>query len=133
MIMKAKKLILCLILLLCASCTKRIYIPLETIIHRTDTLRQLRERADTLIIRDSVVALQQGDTLRLTHYRDRLKIRTIRDTVYITRADTLRRKTSSALPEVTSRSQSDLRIILFSVIFSALVILLNLVFYKLKK
>lgn len=131
--MKIKSLILCLIMLFSAGCAKKIYIPVETITHQTDTLRQLHERSDTLIIRDSVVLLQQGDTLKLTHYRDRLKIRAIRDTVYVSRTDTIRRRTSDVLPEAATRSGSDLRNLILLVILLVFGVAIVVLLYKLKK
>ena len=61
---------------------------------RTDTLRILQLRADTLRLHDSVFVREQlvGDTIRIEkhHWHTAWQTRVLRDTVFATRTDTLR-------------------------------------------
>ncbi len=40
-------------------------------VHLTDTLREVRTRIDSVVIKDSVVAIIKGDTVRIERWRDR--------------------------------------------------------------
>lgn len=75
--------------LLCASCTKTVYLPTETVSVKTDTLRLVTLRSDTLRFSDTLILRQQGDTVirEQIHWRERLSTRT--DTLWRTRTDTL--------------------------------------------
>lgn len=77
------------IALLC-SCTRTVYLPAETVRHRTDTLRVCLQRTDTVIDRDSIVIHSRSDTVFKTVYRERLRCRERIDTVYSHAADTAR-------------------------------------------
>lgn len=61
---------------------------------RTDTLRILQLRADTLRLHDSVFVREQllGETIRIEkhHWHTAWQTRVLRDTVFATRTDTLR-------------------------------------------
>lgn len=75
--------ILGLILLTLASgCTRKIYVPVENTVMRTDTVYSAKLRVDSVIFRDSVAVIQKGDTVFLTRYRDRYRVREHTDTVY---------------------------------------------------
>lgn len=70
------------VVLICAGCSRKIYVPQEHIVTRTDTLREYRLRVDSVILRDSVSLIQRGDTVLLTKYRDRFRYIDRTDTVY---------------------------------------------------
>ena len=61
---------------------------------RVDTLRLVSLRADTFRIHDSIFIRESvvGDTIRIVehHYRDRLKVQVVRDTIYNSVRDTIR-------------------------------------------
>lgn len=69
---------------LCSSCKTVEYVPVETVREtvRTDTLREIRLRVDSVVSRDSVEVYVNGDTVRIKQkvYRDRIVTRT--DTVW---------------------------------------------------
>lgn len=61
---------------------------------RVDTLRLVTLRADTFRTHDSVFIREYvvGDTIRIVehHYRDRMKVQVVRDTIYQSVRDTIR-------------------------------------------
>lgn len=75
------------------SCTKKVYVPVETIkenvIHRTDTLRQVTTRYDSIYVRDSIALVQRNDTVFLTKYKDQVKYLYRTDTVHNARVDSI--------------------------------------------
>lgn len=79
-----------LALLLC-SCTKRVYMPVEKekVVYRTDTLRQLQIRYDSIYVRDSISLTQRGDTVYLTKYHDQAKYIYKTDTLYQSSVDSI--------------------------------------------
>lgn len=64
------------------SCARKIYVPVENTVMRTDTVYSAKLRVDSVIFRDSVAVKQKGDTVFLTRYRDRYRVREHTDTVY---------------------------------------------------
>lgn len=86
-----KKLIfLLLTLLVSASCTKKIYVPVETRSVSTDTVERfvtLRERLATV---DSVTTESRGDTVFRTIVRERWRNLTLADSSRRLRTDTVR-------------------------------------------
>lgn len=68
--------------LLLGGCTKTVYVPVENTVTRTDTVYEAMVRVDSVIQRDSVTMVQRGDTVLITKYRDRYKVRQRTDTVY---------------------------------------------------
>lgn len=62
---------LCIILICCCRCTKRIYVPVEKYSEKTDTLYRNILRSDSIYIRDSVVIEHKNDTIRIERWRDR--------------------------------------------------------------
>lgn len=79
-----------LVLLTLCSCSREIYVPVETVTHHTDTLRITALRVDSVIQRDSVAVIQRGDTVYVTKYRDRFRYRDRTDTLYKAVVDTAR-------------------------------------------
>lgn len=51
------------ILLILSSCTKRIYVPIETKITRIDTLYKARWHYDSIVTRDTIRIEKRGDTM----------------------------------------------------------------------
>lgn len=74
--------ILIVALVALCSCTRKIYVPVENAVMRTDTVYSAKLRVDSVIFRDSVAVIQKGDTVFLTRYRDRYRVREHTDTVY---------------------------------------------------
>lgn len=79
------------ITLLFGSCTRKVYVPTETV--RTEYKDRVVEavRVDTTIMRDSVAVYVNGDTVRITKYRDRWRTRIIErhDTCTVTKTDSV--------------------------------------------
>lgn len=79
------------ITLLFGSCTRKVYVPTETV--RTEYKDRVVEavRVDTAIMRDSVAVYVNGDTVRITKYRDRWRTRIIErhDTVNVAKVDSV--------------------------------------------
>lgn len=109
--MKTKILIsLILLLLFGASCTKKIYVPTETVRQVTDTVRLVAQRADTLIERDTVMIMQRGDTVYRTQIRWRYRAAMRVDTVYRACIDSI----SVAVPyEVEKRVEVERKLTLW--------------------
>ena len=79
------------ITLLFGSCTRKVYVPTETV--RTEYKDRVVEavRVDTTFMRDSVAVYVNGDTVRITKYRDRWRTRIIErhDTCTLTKTDSV--------------------------------------------
>lgn len=79
------------ITLLFGSCTRKVYVPQETV--RTEYKDRVVEavRVDTVAMRDSVAVYVNGDTVRITKYRDRWRTRIIErhDTCTVTKTDSV--------------------------------------------
>lgn len=73
------------------SCTRKVYVPTETV--RTEYKDRVVEnlRVDTVAMRDSVAVYVNGDTVRITKYRDRWRTRIIErhDTVNVAKVDSV--------------------------------------------
>ncbi len=80
------------VLLLMGGCTKKVYVPVETVTSRTDTVYSAKLRVDSVIFRDSIAVMQKGDTVLITKYRDRYKVRQRTDTVYQAVVDSVKVK-----------------------------------------
>lgn len=76
------------ICLLCGCSTTK-YVPTENIVVKTDTMYSVKVRVDTIQVHDSVAVVQKGDTIMITKYRDRFKIRERIDTLYKTSVDSV--------------------------------------------
>lgn len=70
------------VLLFMGGCAKKVYVPVETVTSRTDTVYSAKLRVDSVIFRDSVAVIQKGDTVLITKYRDRYIVKERTDTVY---------------------------------------------------
>ena len=74
----------------CGSCTRTVYTPVESATVRTDTLYRAVVRVDTILQRDSVTVMQRGDTVMVTRYRDRYRVKLHTDTVRELSVDSVR-------------------------------------------
>lgn len=72
------------------GCKAAEYVPVESLVVRTDTVYSAKFRVDSVIMRDSVLVVQKGDTLIVSKVRDRWRDRVVRDTVYRSAIDTVR-------------------------------------------
>lgn len=72
------------------GCTRTVYEPIEKTVYHTDTLRLSQLRVDSVVLHDSVVVAQRGDTVFMTKYRDRYRYRLRTDTLYKAVVDTAR-------------------------------------------
>lgn len=77
------------VLSLCAGCTRKIYVPVETQRVSIDTVSLLRHRVDTVYDCDSIVIITRGDTVCKESFRIRYRTRLRTDTVYRSRTDTI--------------------------------------------
>ncbi len=68
--------------LVLAGCARTVYVPMENTSHTTDTVRLVNLRTDSVVQRDSVAVYVNGDTVRITRWRDRFRYRDRTDTVY---------------------------------------------------
>lgn len=87
------------------STTRTVYVPVENQTMRTDTLRTLLERVDTVRERDSVTVMQRGDTVWLTRHSLREKVSLRRDTIYRALHDTIYRQTPVPVERSLTRWQ----------------------------
>lgn len=71
------------------SCTKTVYVPTEHTVYNTDTVYYAVLRVDSVIQRDSIAVIQKGDTVLITKYRDRYKVKQRTDTVYKAKVDSV--------------------------------------------
>lgn len=77
-------------LLVSGGCTRKVYVPTEQIVYNTDTVYEAVLRVDSVIQRDSVAVVQKGDTVLITRYRDRYRVKERTDTVYKAKTDSVR-------------------------------------------
>ncbi len=78
------------VLCVLCGCTRKVYVPVERVVVRSDTLRENLVRVDSVMERDSVVVMQRGDTVYSTRWRERVRVRELRDTVYKVLRDSVR-------------------------------------------
>lgn len=81
-----------LLCLLTAGCSRKIYVPVESVRYVSDTLRTVQLRVDSVYLHDSVAVVQRGDTIFATRWHTRYRDRYHTDTVYSTVTDTSRIK-----------------------------------------
>ncbi len=78
---------LCLFCVL--SCTKRVYIPVESVMTNTDTLMMIRWRVDSVIDRDTIRIETDGDMTLKEIVKWRYRTRVKNDTLYRLRTDSI--------------------------------------------
>lgn len=79
--------ILLLAALLLSACSTIRYVPVETV--RSDTLIRIVARLDSIYVRDSIYVFQKGDTVTKYVEKWRYKYKTLTDTLYISKRDTV--------------------------------------------
>lgn len=84
--------ILCALMICTAGCTRRIYVPVESVSHRTDTLMVAVNRTDTVLNSDTVRVRETGDSVIMEIVKWRTRVRERRDTVYRAKSDTVFRE-----------------------------------------
>lgn len=87
--MKQIALLICL-LVLATGCARKVYVPVESTVSRTDTVYSAKVRVDSVIMRDSVAVFQKGGTVMITKYRDRYRVKELTDTVYQSAIDSVK-------------------------------------------
>ena len=87
--MKQIALLICL-LVIATGCSRKVYVPVENSVSRTDTVYSAKVRVDSVIIRDSVSVFQKGDTVMITKYRDRYRVKELTDTVHQSAIDSVK-------------------------------------------
>lgn len=79
---------LCLVMAF-TSCTRKVYLPVEHTVYRTDTLRTTALRVDSIFLHDSISYVQKGDTILIEKYRDRFRYINLTDTIYQSHTDSI--------------------------------------------
>lgn len=87
-------------LIIFASCTRRIYVPVTDVgreyVHDSVRIRNLRY--DSIVRIDSVIIEQRGDTIFHTTLRDRYHLRQRVDTLHLLRIDTVEHLHTVTIP-----------------------------------
>lgn len=73
------------------ACSKKVYVPAERVVvrtdsvtvHRADSLTRLLAQRDSVVVRDSVFVFQRGDTVVKEAWRIRERVSLVHDTVRI--------------------------------------------------
>ncbi len=86
--MKLHVIILFVVVILAAACSRTVYIPVETL--RRDSIVVANHVVDSVIMADTVIVTVGADTVFRTETRRRDRIRLVRDTIRISSADTVR-------------------------------------------
>ncbi len=122
-------LLLCFILTLCFGCTRKVYVPTETVKEHYDTIYKWHWSRDTIIQKDSIHIERIGDTVRIDKYRNRTKIQILKDTVYTSKRDTITVTKQIHYPESVFYKHPKFRKVI--VIFLILSVIIS-IFYLLK-
>lgn len=80
-------LLLFLAVLAATSCTRHVYVPVETT--KSDTVYLNRVQLDSIYMRDSVFIEKSGDTIREFQYKYIYRFKDRTDTLYISRTDSI--------------------------------------------
>lgn len=81
--------LLIVVMMVCGSCTRKIYIPVEQTRQTVDTLYRALWRTDTVVDRDTVQTFVKGDSVVTERIRWRYRIREKRDTILQIHTDTV--------------------------------------------
>lgn len=73
--------------ILVSGCTTTRYV--EVVEHRTDTLRVVQAVRDSVMVHDSVIVMERGDTVFVERWRERVHASKTHDTVYRAMRDTV--------------------------------------------
>ena len=80
-------LLLFLAVLAATSCTRHVYVPVETT--KSDTVYLNRVQLDSIYMRDSVFIEKSGDTIREFQYKYIYRFKDRIDTLYISKTDSI--------------------------------------------
>ena len=80
-------LLLFLAILAATSCTRHVYVPVETT--KSDTVYLNRVQIDSIYMRDSVFIEKSGDTIREFQYKYIYRFKDRIDTLYISKTDSI--------------------------------------------
>lgn len=80
-------LLLFLAILAATSCTRHVYVPVETT--KSDTVYLNRVQLDSIYMRDSVFVEKSGDTIREFQYKYIYRFKDRTDTLYISKTDSI--------------------------------------------
>ncbi len=82
---------LTLIAFMLAGCSRKVYVPVESVRTECRDRVQMQTRVDSILQRDSVAVYVNGDTVRITQWRDRVKYRDreVHDTILSVRRDSV--------------------------------------------
>lgn len=72
-----------------AGCTRKVYVPVERFRETRDTLVRSNRISDTILLSDSIRIEVKGDTVRERSWHTRWRVRTVVDTVYKVREDSI--------------------------------------------
>lgn len=72
-----------------SSCSRKVYLPVEHTVYRTDTLRTTALRVDSIFVHDSISYVQKGDTIFIEKFRDRFRYVNRTDTIYQSKTDSV--------------------------------------------
>lgn len=75
--------------IVCGSCTRKIYIPVEQTQHSADTLWRTLWRTDTIIDRDTLQTFVKGDSVMIERIRWRYRVKEKHDTIRQTHTDSI--------------------------------------------
>lgn len=122
-----------------AGCTKRIYVPVESERIVYDTVQNVHESSDSVVVRDSIITAVRQDTVRIEVWRWRERHRILHDTIVNTRRDTVRESRIVEPIATADKRQSLSRVSLLTFIGSclfimaAILIMLHIVKYLMNK
>lgn len=102
---KLKFVVAIFLLLAAAGCRKEIYVPVEKMTVIRDSVARSVQRTDTVIIADSILMLQRGDTIIKEVWRRRDRVSLLHDTVSIIRCDTVREDRPVILDKLSAREK----------------------------
>lgn len=102
---KLKFVVAIFLLLAAAGCRKEIYVPVEKMTVIRDSVARSVQRTDTVIIADSILMLQRGDTIIKEVWRRRDRVSLLHDTVSIIRCDTVREDRPVILRNLSAREK----------------------------
>ncbi len=93
-------------LIVICGCTKKIYVPVESRLVMTDSVRIATIRRDSVWLKDSVFVSVRGDTVIKESYRWRTRDRFVIDTVYKERRDTVKVTVVKEIPVEKAEKRS---------------------------
>lgn len=82
--------LLAAVLLVGPGCTRKVYVPVERMEVRSDSLRSVREASDSVVVRDSVYIVIRGDSVLERRVSERTRVTVLHDTVVRRQVDTVR-------------------------------------------